>query len=138
MFKTMPPKQEIPDLIFVSESRIGAMTHHTRIDDIVGLVFDHLKASVMMKKVDDPFFYFALFAIDCTPNLHFTKKSMIFSHDELKTMFDDTEIEHISPDDVGVTDLEEEIEKKMKETKKTILPKIKDLVISYLEHFFSN
>jgi hypothetical protein len=133
----MPPKQETPDLIFVSESRTGAMTHHTKLDDIVGLIFDHLKGSVLTRGPEDPFFYFALFVIDCTPNLHFTKKFMIFSHDEIKGVFDEIDFDRLDLDECGVTDLEDELNKKFVDLKREILPKIKDLVSDYISNAFN-
>lgn len=134
----MPTKQELPDIIFVSESRTGAMLHHSRIDDISNLVLEHLKSSILIRPDPNPLFYFAAFTIECTSTLHFTKKFMIFSHDEFNDLIDGLNIERVDTDMYGIAELSAELEKKVKEIKPRIASEIKGLVTEYINKSFSS
>lgn len=134
----MPPKAEIPDLIFVSESRTGAMIHHSRIEDISNLVLEHLKSSILLRPDPNPFFFFAAFTIECTPNLHFTKKFMIFSHDEFNDLIDGFNIERVDTDVYGMSELSEELERRVKGIRPRIASEIKGLVSEYINKTFSS
>lgn len=134
---TMPPKQDLPDIIFVSESRTGAMLHHTRTDDLTNLILDHLKSSILIRPDPDPFFYFAAFSIECAQNLHFTKKFMIFSHDEFKDIIDELNIERVDVEAFGITELSSELERRVKEIRPRIASEIRGMVTEYINKSFT-
>jgi len=132
----MPPKTELPDLIFVSECRTGAMLHHSKIDDIVGLIVDHISSNVIFKNEEECFFYFAVFVIDCKASLHFTKKFMLFSHDEFKHVIDEINFKPLDIGACGLSEIISEVESKIKEFKDGVTGNIKDLVMEYIDKAF--
>jgi len=131
----MPPKTELPNLIFVSETRTGAMIHHSKIDDIANLIFDHFRGNVLIDKDQEPFFFFAAFVIDCTPSLHFTKRLMLFSHDEFKEVLNNIIFECVNVESCGLQELAGEIEKRTKAFKTEVMVEIKNTLTAYLEYF---
>jgi hypothetical protein len=84
----MPPKTpaNLPDIIFVSDDRAGALFHHTKIDDIADLLVDHIKSKVFFETFPDelpedssPWIYqFAMIQIECEPSLKFMKKGFVY------------------------------------------------------------
>lgn len=84
----MPPKSpaNLPDIIFVSDDRAGALFHHTKIDDIADLLVDHIKSKVLFETFPNelpedssPWIYqFAMIQIDCDPSLKFMKKGFVY------------------------------------------------------------
>jgi hypothetical protein len=87
----MPPKSlPTPDIIFVSDEKPGALFHHTRLDDIVDLLLEHVKCRALFEDLpQDPsgvLFEFSMMQIDCEPSLKFIKKSIMY-HPELFFQF---------------------------------------------------
>jgi hypothetical protein len=84
----MPPKtsSQLPNIIFVSDERSGALFHSSKIEDITDLVIEHIKTKVFLEPLPEvipedtsPWIYeFAMIQINCDASLRFTKGSHIY------------------------------------------------------------
>jgi len=85
---TMPtkPSNSLPDVIFVSDERTGALFHHSKTDDIVDLLLEHVKIRALFEDPTESvavdtsnwIYQFGMMQIDCDVNLKFTKRSFIY------------------------------------------------------------
>jgi len=80
------PANSLPDVIFVSDERSGALFHHSKTDDIVDLLLEHVKIRALFEDPTESvcedssnwIYQFGMRQIDCESNLKFTKRSFIY------------------------------------------------------------
>jgi hypothetical protein len=85
----MPPKTvPLPNIMFVSDDKDCALYHHTKHEDILDMIMEHIKTKALYSdlpeqidgdNVNQWIFQFMMLRIDCDSNLRFIKRETIYT-----------------------------------------------------------